>query len=195
MFIYNMSKFSKTGRVLKTSPNDVIYTPKPVALKMMEMCKITPDMTVLDCSKGGGVFYDNLPVCKKDWCEITDGKDFFEYSERVDLIIGNPPFSLWNKWIQKTMELTDKFCYIMGCFNFTDKRLRDIISKGFGITKLHLLKIDWWFSPSYLVVFEKGKDSIISVEKTAIYCDICNSTTSKECKRGRNGNGMNNCSR
>jgi hypothetical protein len=138
-----MSAYAKIANKLKTSPNDIIYTPKPVALKMIEMCDIKPDMKVLDCSRGGGIFYDNLPECDKDWCEITEGRDFFEYNNRVDLIIGNPPFSLWNKWIEHTMKLTNKFCYIMGCFNFTDKRLRNIIDAGYGITQLHLLKIDW----------------------------------------------------
>ena len=184
-----MTKLSAMLTKKKTSPNDVVYTPKPVALKMISMCNITPEMTVLDCSRGGGVFYDNLPPCKKDWCEITDGKDFFEYNERVDLIISNPPYSLWNKWLQKTMELTDRFCYVMGNFNMTDSRIRDIHNKGFGITQLHLVKIDWWFGSTYLVVFEKGKPSIITVESERIKCDICNG----RCRRGIAGVGMNVC--
>lgn len=173
----------------RTSANDIIYTPKPVAIKMINMCDITKNMTVLDPCRGGSIFYDNIPECKKDYCEIEEGKDFFDYNKRVDLIIGNPPYSLWDKWIQHTMELTDKFCYILGCFNFTDKRLRDIINNGYGVTKFHLLKIDWWFSPSYLILFEKNKPSIITVEDKCILCDICE----KRCKRGRNGNSHNTC--
>jgi len=185
-----MSSFAKTNRDLKTKSNDNIYTPLPVALKMINMCDINPEMSVLDPSKGGGVFFNNLPECKKEYCEITEGLDFFNYTNRVDLIIGNPPFSLWTKWIAHTMKLTDKFCYIMGCFNFTDKRIRDITNNGFGITKIHLLKIDWWFSPSYLVVFEKGKESIITIEDQRIMCESCN----KRCKRGGKGFEMNKCS-
>ena len=149
--------YSRTGRKLKVSSNDIIYTPKPVAELMIELCEITSNIKVLDPSKGGGVFYDNLPdYCIKDYCEIEENKDFFEYNEKVDLVIGNPPYSLWNKWIIHTMEITDKFCYIMGCFNFTDSRLRKFLDNGFGITKFHLLKIDWWFSPSFIVIFEKN---------------------------------------
>jgi len=48
--------------------NDVIYTPLNVAKKMIELCEITSNMTVLDPSKGGDVFYDNLPdYCIKDY--------------------------------------------------------------------------------------------------------------------------------
>lgn len=181
---------SKIAHKLKKSSNDIIYTPKPVALKMIEMCDIKDGDKVLDPSMGGGVFFNNLPTnCIKSYCEITENKDFFNETERYDLIIGNPPYSLWTKWIDHTMKLTDKFCYIFGCFNFTDKRLRDIIDKGYGITKFHLLKIDWWFSPSFLIVFEKNKPSIITVEPKRILCDICNG----RCKRGRNKNDSNTC--
>ena len=181
---------NKTGNKLKTNSNDIIYTPKPVALIMIKLCKIKAGSKVLDPSKGGGVFYDNLPTnCIKEYFEITENKDFFNYTDNVDLIIGNPPYSLWDKWIEQTMKLTDKFCYILGCFNFTDARLRKVFDNGFGITKIHLLKIDWWFSPSFIVIFEKGKKSIITVEPKRILCDICNG----RCKRGLAGNNPNKC--
>ena len=181
---------NKNGNKLKKNSNDIIYTPKPVALKMIEMCNIKEGTTVLDPSKGGGVFYDNLPqTCIKDYCEITENKDFFEYNKNVDLIIGNPPYSLWDRWIQHTMTITNKFCYILGCLNFTDTRLRKIFDNGFVITKFHLLKIDWWFSSSYIIIFEKGIKSIITVEPKCILCDICNG----RCKRGRAENHANTC--
>ena len=56
----------------RQNANDVIYTPKPVAEVMIKMCNIQSDDKVLDCSKGGGVFYDNLPECDKSYCEITE---------------------------------------------------------------------------------------------------------------------------
>ena len=89
------------------------------------------------------------------------------------------------------MILTNKFCYILGCFNFTDARIRKVLNNGFGITKLHLLKIDWWFSPSYIIIFEKDKGSIISVEPMRILCDICNG----RCNRGMKGNSHNTCTK
>ena len=173
--------FAKNGRKLKNNSNDVIYTPLPVALKMIDMCDIHENDKILDPSKGKGVFYNNFPNnCIKHYCEISEGIDFFNYTEKVDIIIGNPPYSLWNKWIEHTMKLTDKFCYIFGSFNFTDKRLRDIVSNGYGVTKFHLVKIDWWYSPSYLIVFEKNKTSIITVSSERVICDICK----KRCGRG-----------
>jgi len=179
----------KKAHALKKSPNDDVFTPLPVAMKMIEMCNITSEMSVLDCSKGAGVFYDNLPLCNKDWCEIKEGRNFFDYNERVDLIIGNPPFSMWSKWIEHTMKLTDKFCFIIGICNFSDKRIRDIHNAGYGITKIHLLKVDWWYFLSYIIICEKGKESILTVEEKRILCDICNA----RCGRGQKGKPMNEC--
>lgn len=176
-------------------PNDVIYTPLSVAELMISLCDIQPEEKVLDPSKGGGVFYDNLPPCNKEYCEITEDKDFFDYNNKVDLIIGNPPYSLWSKWLEHTVKICDKFCYIFGVYNFTPFRLEKIFDAGFIITKFHICKVDWWFSPSFIVLFEKGniQNSIISSTPKRIMCEC-----GVRCKRGQKTKdkkyGMNECS-
>ena len=181
---------NKTGNKLKWGRNDNIYTPSTVAKLMIDMCDIKPNHQVLDPCKGGGVFFNNLPdYCDKDYCEITEHKDFFKCENKYDWIIGNPPFSLWDKWIEHTMKITDKFCYIMNTLNLTDKRMRSIMSNGYGLTKMHLLDIDWWFGRTFICVFEKDKPSIISVSPCPVLCDICG----VKCKRGRLGNCPNTC--
>jgi hypothetical protein len=179
-----------TPRVIQNrkKPNDVFYTPLPVVKIMIDMCDITPDMKVLDPCKATGNFYNNLPECHKDWCEITDNKDFFDYNEKVDLVIGNPPYSLWSRWLDHTTEITDKFCYVFGVMNFTNVRLREIEKKGFGLTKMHILKVDWWFSQSLIAVFEKNKPSIMT-SSGRIICDC-----GKQCNRGSKGYSPNECS-
>tara|TARA_R110000787_G_scaffold38287_2_gene96630 strand:- start:2459 stop:2650 length:192 start_codon:yes stop_codon:yes gene_type:complete len=57
-----MNKISN-GIKHRQKANDVIFTPKPVAELMIKMCNIQPNDKVLDPSKGGGVFFDNLPEC------------------------------------------------------------------------------------------------------------------------------------
>lgn len=175
----------------RQKPNDVIFTPKHVAELMINLCDIKVDDKVLDPSRGGGVFYDNLPSCKKDWCEITEGIDFFSVSGHYDLIIGNPPYSMWNKWLDKTMELTNKFCYIFGVMNLTTTRLNRIYEKGFVIKKFHIIKIDYWFSHSYIVLFEKGEpyESIIDFTGKTFKCDICGT----RCGRGQKNKSFNKC--
>jgi hypothetical protein len=169
--------------------NDSIFTPKHVAQLMIDMCDIKESDTVLDPSYGEVVFYNNLPNCNKDFCEIKLDKDFFDCNKTYDLIIGNPPYSMWNKWIEHTMKLTDKFCYIMGILNLSEKRLGKIHDNGFGLVRIHMLKIDWWFASSLICIFEKHKPSVITVSPNAFLCDVCGG----RCKRGRSGNSHNSC--
>ena len=147
-----------------------------------------PDMSVLDPCRGAGVFYNNLPKCKKDWCEITEGRDFFEYKEKVDLVISNPPFSMWNKWLDHTCEITDRFCYLIGAMNLTDHRIRELHKNGFGITAIRWVRVDWWFSHSLIILVERNKPSVITVSDVIHVCEC-----GKRCGRGRNGNSPNIC--
>ena len=189
------------GIKLRQKPNDVIFTPKPVAELMIKICNIQPTDKVLDPSRGGSVFFDNFPECNKDYCEITEDKDFFKYDKPVDIIIGNPPYSLWNKWLEHTIKLNPKkFCYIFGQMNLTTPRLKKIYDAGYIVSKFHITYISWWFGRSFIVIFEKGEkeDSIISFSENAILCDICGGN----CMRGRTQTikgvkkkwGMNECS-
>jgi len=186
---------NKVGNSIKKrkTANDVIFTPLDVAQLMINMCELQQGMTVLDpCAGSNKVFYNNLPDCVlKDYCEIEEGKNFFEYDKCVDCIIGNPPYSLWDKWLEKTMSLTNKFCYIFGFLNMTDKRIRQILDNGFGMTKIHLLQVKWWFGRSFIAVFEKNKQSIMTVSQNPICCDVCH----EKCQRGLRGNSPNLCTK
>jgi hypothetical protein len=150
----------------REKPNDVFYTPLPVAMKLIHMACIQEDDKVLDPSRGKGVFYDNLPNCTKDWCEITEGKDFFDYNKPVDIIIGNPPFSMWNKWFEHTIKLNPKrICYVMGVINLTPRRIEMMNNAGYKITKFEILKVREWFSNTLLIVFDKdAKENLISYD-------------------------------
>lgn len=146
--------------------NDKFYTPLPIAIKLIEMSNIQPEDFVLDPSKGLGVFYDNLPECNKNWCEIEEDIDFYKYTNKVDVIIGNPPFSQWTKWIKKTIELNPKkISYVMGCLNLTKSRIQLLESHNYFITKLAIVKVKKWFAETYLVVFEKDAIPIIDLIK------------------------------
>jgi hypothetical protein len=189
-----MNKRTNSIKYRKTA-HDKIYTPLPVAKRMIEVCNIQSTDKVLDCSLGGGVFYNNLPECNKYWCEIDDEivgenkKDFFDFTDKVDLVIGNPPYSIWDKWLDHTMEITDKFCYIYGFLNLTHKRLHKILQRGFGMTFIELLNVEWWFGRHFIIIFERNKQSLMSVISESVLCDICN----KRCKRGLQGNDFNKC--
>jgi len=172
-----------------THPNDCIHTPKPIADLMIKMCDIKPSDTVLDPCRGGGVFFDNIDSINKEYCEIQDGKDFFENTKHYTTIIGNPPYSKWTEWIEHTLNKCQKFCYIFGAQSLTPNRIKMIHDAGYGLTKLHTVKIAWFMSQSYICLFEKGKPSIISITPGTFNCEYCNTN----CHRGIYGNDPNIC--
>ena len=158
-----MTKLSKIRNIKEREiPNDIVFTPLAVAMKLIEMAEIKESDKVLDACKGEGVFFDNLPNCQKDYCEIVEGKDFFEYESRIDVIICNPPYSLYTRWINKCIYLSpQKIAFVMGSLNLTTKRLKILEDNNYFLTKMCILNIRGWFANTLLVVFERNGTPII----------------------------------
>ena len=160
---------NKLGNIRKIkereTPNDVFNTPLQVAVKLIDMTEIKETDRVLDPSKGDGVLFDNFPPCLKQWCEIREGRDFFEFVDSVDVIVSNPPFSIYTKWLQHCIKLNPrKIALVMGCLNLTTIRLKLLEDNGYYLTKLHIVNIRGWFGITYLVLFEKGGTPILSYD-------------------------------
>lgn len=144
-------------------PNDEFYTPIELAKTCIALVPIGFKDTVLDSAYGGGAFWENLPKCSTNYST----REFENWTQPVDWIVTNPPYSLLNKWwLPHTYELAQKgFGYLIGQGNLTCKRIEEANAAGFGLTKLHMCKVFKWFGMSYFVVFEKGKPNIISFDR------------------------------
>ena len=104
---------NKTG---KSTPNDDVMTKTESAQFIIDY--FNPKGFVLEPCKGTGSFY-NLFKGDKDWCEIKQGKDFFNYNKKVDWIITNPPFSIFDEFLLKAFEIADNivfFCPLVKTF-------------------------------------------------------------------------------
>lgn len=72
-----------------------------------------------------------------DWCEISKGKDFFDYREKVDYIFTNPPWSKIRQFLQHSMEIADNVYFLFTINHlWTKARLRDIKQANFGIKEI-----------------------------------------------------------
>jgi len=89
---------------------DVIFTPEYIAEGIINHFK--PSGKCLDPCKGNGAFLKYLPI-NSDWCEITEGKDFFDYRKKVDWIVGNPPYSIFEKWLIHSFKVADNIVYLI----------------------------------------------------------------------------------
>ena len=149
--------------------NDVFITPLEVAKQQIQLHNINDNDLWLDPCRNNkeGSYFNNFPQnVKKDWCEILEGKDFFEYDRDIDIICGNPPYSVMDKWIKKTLQLNPKeFSLLIGIGNLTTRRIEIIENAGYGLSKMKMLKIYNWYGMSCIVVFEKNKKSIIEYDR------------------------------
>jgi len=102
---------------------DVVYTPAWCAEDMVR--HFAPTGRILEPCKGEGVFLDYLPD-GTEWCEITEGRDFFDWTEPVDWVISNPPYSLTRKWFRHSYEIADHLVYLIP--------LRNVFS-GYGFVR------------------------------------------------------------
>jgi type I restriction-modification system DNA methylase subunit len=93
---------TKLGHHIKQiQSNDIYYT--PIELAKFAISLIPNSETHqkwLDPCYGTGNYYTQFPSDKcKDYCEITEDKDFFQYESKVDVICSNPPYSILDQWL------------------------------------------------------------------------------------------------
>lgn len=89
---------------------DVVYTQEQVSRQIIDF--LMPYGTCLDPCRGDGAFFKYLPN-GSEYCEITEGKDFFEYNKRVDWIIGNPPYSNFKEFLSHAFGLADNVSFLV----------------------------------------------------------------------------------
>lgn len=111
------------ARTISEKQGDVVYTPEWVVIDMIDHFR--PSGVVLDPCRGKGAFTEHLPD-GSPWCEITDDRDFFEWSSPVDWVIGNPPYSMTRPWFRHSYTIADHLLYLVP--------LRNVFS-GYGFVR------------------------------------------------------------
>lgn len=127
---------------MKYQPNrnyksdDVVMTPNDLAKQLVNYYK--PQGKGLEPCKGTGNIYNLLE--NADWCEISEGKDFFDYNNKVDYIFTNPPWSEIKSFLQHSMEVADDIYFLVTVNHiFTKARLRLIRDNGFKIKEILIM--------------------------------------------------------
>ena len=123
---------------------DVVYTPSYLAKEIIDHYKPTGHM--LEPCKGAGAFLQYMP--NADYCEIQEGSDFYDYKDKVDWIITNPPWSKIRQFLQHSYDIKAENIVYLCNFNafVTRARLRSIFSNGYGIKEVYCVdnpKTNW----------------------------------------------------
>ena len=174
---YNVDKVKKRSKA-----NDVFITPLKLSQKQIKMIDSNDDDIWFDPFKNNGSYYDQFPIFSKnnllnysvldfynsrhEWTEILQNKDFFKFNEKVDIICSNPPYSLMDKILEKSVALNPRvISYLIGVNNLTAKRIEYMENNGYGLKKIHMCKVWKWFGMSFIVQFEKGEKSCMSFDR------------------------------
>jgi hypothetical protein len=129
--------FVKPNKTGKQNQTDKVMTREDVAIKIIK--HFNPQGITLEPSKGTGNFYNNFKG-KKDWCEIDDGKDFFDYNKKVDWIITNPPYSIYDKFLLKCFEVADNIVLLVPLAKaFKSQKIEREIKKYGGLKEVLML--------------------------------------------------------
>lgn len=163
-----MSKEKKT--VEKTT--DFYYTTNDMAKFLIGKTPI--EGSVLDAGSGRNkVWYNNLQEPKFE-CEFERGQDYYKWEQRVDWVVGNPPWRFDGKnqiwpWMEKASEIADKgFAFLLNhkVFNtITPNRLGKFEDKGFYLQKIVIVQDKRWFGRYYYMIFSKEENSFLEWSK------------------------------
>lgn len=130
-------KPTKANRTNITTASDYVMTPAPIAQLIISYFK--PIGFCLEPAKGTGNFFNFLPD-PKDWCEITEGKDFFNYNIHVDWIITNPPYSIYNKFLTHCFDIADNVVLLTPIAKaFKSMAIEKLVDEYGGLKEILLL--------------------------------------------------------
>ena len=94
--------FAKPNKTGKSTPNDVVMTNPDTASWIVNY--FNPNGICLDPCAGNNAFYNAMPS-PKIRLEISEGLDFFKFTEEVDWIITNPPFSIYDDFLLHSFKI------------------------------------------------------------------------------------------
>lgn len=151
-----------------TETNDEVYTPRPIAKRIIDHFKMSG--RILDPAMGDGAFYDQFQTNDKDWCEVTRGRNFFQYRAKCDWCCTNPPWSLFRQFLVHAMEISDNIVFLITVNHvWTKSRLRELKAGGFGIREIFLIDTPANFPHSGFQVcaihFKRGYDGEIRLSE------------------------------
>lgn len=131
-------------------PMDVVFTPNDIAKGIVNHLK--PQGNCLDPCRGDGAFLGAIGG-NCDYCEIAEGKDFFDYHKKLDWIIGNPPYSNFKDFLEHAFELADNVSYLVPTNKIFQRQvIMEMINEYGGIKSMiiygsgQLIKFPFGFS-------------------------------------------------
>jgi hypothetical protein len=142
-------------------------TPIETVKECLARIQFSPEDTVIDAGSGfNKVWFNEIPVKNKKEFEVREGNDFTKETERVDWVVGNPPFHEWLAFLFKSSEICNKgFAFLINhtrLNQLTPRRLSLLQERGWYLNRFHIIEVKKWFGRYYFLVFTKEPSAVIS---------------------------------
>jgi hypothetical protein len=165
-------KRKRAGLLRQHSGNDNLQTPPRLARALV--AALQPSGRILEPCAGRGAFVRALrPFGNVASCEIDRGLDFFEWSEKVDWVITNPPWSQYARFLAHGLEVADRVAFVSTLNHLWTKSRRDLVRRaGFGIERIIEFDVPKeWPSTGFqlgMVLLTRGHDGACNLEQLGI---------------------------
>lgn len=171
---------------------DMIQTPIPVWTKILELFPIKETDIFFEPFRGTGNLFNQVKNENSEWCEITQGKDIFQYdcsNSQVTILYTNPPYIcsipdkkgkfkqrnavyFFMEYFMTNLPKLQSIGFIMNmkCFNsFTPKRLKKLNDLGFTISSITMFNCNYWYGLQLFVIFDRNPNTCFKyIEKTFV---------------------------
>lgn len=144
---------SATNRGAVRRESDYYPTPGWCVDLVLNEFAVAPRSVAEPC-KGCGAIYGRLPEAwpAAEWAEIRQGRDFFNVSLDAQLHITNPPFSIAEQFLRKSLEEAETVIYLLR-LNFLGSQKRKPLFTDFPPSHLFVLPK----RPSFMAVCKGRK--------------------------------------
>ena len=156
----------KTNNSKKSENRDIVYTPDHISREIVNRYKLTGK--ILDPCAGDNAFSKYIDGCLR--CELKEGTDFFKFNNQVDWIIGNPPYSILNEWLQHSFSISKNIVYLLPIAKvFGSQKRLQMIKKYGGMVEIYApwtgrsigFEFGWACGTVHFQKDYRGKTSII----------------------------------
>lgn len=120
--------------------SDVWMTPESFAHSVVNHFKPTGRVLEPCCGTGEGGYITHPAFT--DWCEVRKDKDFFDWEDKVDWIITNPPYSIIVQMLEGSLVVADNVVFAPIKINeimSSKKRNRMVKALGHGIKEVVII--------------------------------------------------------